>query len=110
MSLKHAADDICFPKLSWDNFDMIDNYTTYLQSNLEALSPYDPSHCIDTYIEELNYLLHDVAMRAAGPGKRLFKPKPYWCPELSRLRQKAFLVAFMGLERAAPSRCCISML
>ena len=39
-------------------------------------------------MEELNYLLHDAAMMAAGPGKRLFKPKPYWCPELSRLRDK----------------------
>ena len=87
-SLKHAADNMCFPKFSWDNFDMIDNYTTYLQSNLETLSPYDPNQCIDTYIDKLNYLLHDAAMRAAGSGKRLFKPKPYWCPELSRLRDK----------------------
>ena len=87
-SLKHEADNRHFPKLSWDNFDMIDNYSTYLQSNLETLSPYDPSQCIDTYIDKLNYLLHDAATRAAGPGKKLFKPKPYWCPELSRLRDK----------------------
>ena len=65
-SLKHEADNMCFPKLSWDNFDMIDNYTTFLQSNLETLSPYDPSQCIDTYIDKLNYLLHDAAMRAGG--------------------------------------------
>ena len=87
-SLKHETDNMRFPKLSWDNFDRIDNYSTYLQSNLETLSPYDPSQCIDTYIGKLNYLLHDAAMRATGPGKKLFKPKPYWCPELSRLRDK----------------------
>ena len=87
-SLKHEADNRRFPKLSWDNFDMIDNYSTYLQSILETLSPYDPSQCIDTYIDKLNYLLHDAAARAACPGKKLFKPKPYWCPELSRLRDK----------------------
>ena len=98
MSLKHEADNRRFPKLSWDNFDMIDNYSTYLPSNLETLSPYDPSQCIDTYIDKLNYLLHDAATRAAGPGNKLFKPKLYWCPEL------------MGFKRAAPSWCCISML
>ena len=48
-SLKHEADNRRFPKLSWDNFDMIDNYSTYLQSNLETLPPYDPSQCIDIY-------------------------------------------------------------
>ena len=110
-SLKHETDDMRFPKLSCDNFDRIDNYSKYLQSNFETLSPYDPSQCIGTYIDKLNYLLHDSVMRATGPGKKLFKPKPYWCPELSRLRdKKRFLVVFMGFEWAALSRCCISML
>ena len=53
-SLKHEADSMRFPRLSWDNFEMIDIYSTYLQSNLETLSPYHPSHCIDTYIDKLN--------------------------------------------------------
>ena len=87
-SLKHEANKMRFPRLTWDSFDMTDNYSTYLQSNLETLSRYDPSQCIDTYIEKLNNLLHDAAVKPAGPGKILFKPKPYWCPELSRLRNE----------------------
>ena len=43
---------------------------------------------LTTTLRKLNYLLRDAATRAAGPGKKLFKPKPYWCPELSCLRDK----------------------
>ena len=102
-NLKHEADNMRFPKLSWDIFDMINNFSTYLQSNLETLSPYDSNQCINTYIDKLNDLLHDAAIKTSGPGKKLFEPKPDWCHELSRLRIKRFLVAFMRLERAASS-------
>ena len=84
-SLTNEADVVRFPKLYWDNFDMFDNYSAYLQKNLDISSQYDPSQCIDTYIDELNHLLHDAATRADCLGKKLYKPKPYRCPELRRV-------------------------
>ena len=45
-------------------------------------------HDIDTYVETLNKAIHEAAQEAGCIPKKHYRPKDYWCPELSALRDK----------------------
>ena len=43
---------------------------------------------VDTFFTELNQAMHDSAKEAGCLPQKCNRPKPYWCPALSRLRDK----------------------
>ena len=55
---------------------------------------------IDSHIDKVNTAIHKVTKDAGCIPNRRYKPKPFWCPELSAARdKKTFLVATLGTER-----------
>ena len=58
-------------------------------SKLPQLSPDNPSQrAVDDYLTGITAAMHKAAKNASGAPPRLFRPKRYWCPELSKLRNK----------------------
>ena len=50
-------------------------------------------------MQAINQAIHSATKEAGCTPEVRFKPKPYWCPELNRLREKkTFLVEFVGAE------------
>ena len=43
---------------------------------------------IECYVHTINTAIHDSAKEAGCVCKKQFKPKPYWCPQLSLIRDK----------------------
>ena len=82
-------------RLHWDNSDQCARYTHVLASKLCDLVVKDPSDFCDrasarTYIgkvvNELNEAIHSSASVSGCAKKSHYRPKPYWCADLSYLR------------------------
>ena len=43
---------------------------------------------IDAYMDKLNCAIRDSAVEAGCNSKQHVKPKRYWCPDLSKLRDR----------------------
>ena len=43
---------------------------------------------INSYMQAINKAIHSAIKDAGCTPEVRFKPKHYWCPELSRLREK----------------------
>ena len=43
---------------------------------------------IDAYLDKLNCAIRDSAVEAECNSKQHVKPKRYWCPDLSKLRDR----------------------
>lgn len=79
------------PPIKWEKICK-QKYITCVQEKLDSLphvSPHehDPK-VIDEYMESFAKVLIDSAYCASNIPKFHFRPKPYWCPELSKLRDK----------------------
>ena len=58
---------------------------------LNMLDIEDQNDCqwrIDSYMQAINKAIHSATKEAGCTPEVRFNPKPYWCPELSRLREK----------------------
>ena len=82
---------------SWSNHYCNDMYKTTLENKLKLISMLDLStvtdqdelqYEIECYVHTINTAIHDSAKEAGCVSKKQFKPKPYWCPQLSLIRDK----------------------
>ena len=74
--------------IKWDSPGVKEKYLDYLESKLHDLLLFDGTGNIDSHVEKLNAAMRDAAQCAGCVPRRVFKPKPYWCPELSQLRDR----------------------
>jgi hypothetical protein len=86
-----------FAQAKWDNHTNNDKYKQYLQHKLsdlgsltcmENLDSNAIQNKLDAYVTKVNDAIHTSAAAAGCTQQRKFKPKPYWCPRLSQLRDK----------------------
>jgi hypothetical protein len=72
-------------------------YRSVLDKNLKALDDLNvietgsqsaAQSAIDQYICDINNVIHASTLEAGCVPTNRFKPKPYWCPQLSELRNK----------------------
>ena len=69
------------------------NYCNFLAAKLEGLellppTPTDVASAINTRFSTIVNAIHSASKEAGCIPKKVFKPKPYWCPELSKIRDK----------------------
>ena len=80
------------PRPNWDKIGVKERYASHLQVLLEDIpvlsSISADANSIDVYVTQINTALHTAAKEAGGTTGKCFKPKPYWCPELSQLRNR----------------------
>ena len=84
----------------WKNQAMTVLYQQCLKKELDSVPDLDLSALsnsqsaqatIDTHVDAINSAFHKAATKAGCIPERKFKPKPFWCPELSKIRdQKRF--------------------
>ena len=74
--------------IKWDAPGIKAKYFDCLQAKLNDLPLYDGTSTIDHHVQQLNEAMRDAAQSAGCVPRRVFKPKPYWCPELSQLRDR----------------------
>ncbi len=43
---------------------------------------------IDSYVRKINNVLHECAVQFGYVSSKVCKPKHYWCPKLSEIRDK----------------------
>ena len=74
--------------VNWNMPGFTYKYKETLEDKLSNLPVYSDGDDLDQHIQNINDAMHDAA-RPSGPQHiKSFKPKPYWCPELSRLRDR----------------------
>ena len=85
-------------KPNWDNFSVRDQYHDKVKEKLNALTLCLP-HTIENpteYVSELIKSINNSLIQASeevshGPKNKQYKPKHFWCPELTKLKkQKQF--------------------
>ena len=74
--------------IKWDAPGIKAKYFGCLQAKLNDLPLYDGTITFDHHVQQLNEAMRDAAQSAGFVPRRVFKPKPYWCPELSQLRDR----------------------
>ena len=74
--------------LNWNRPCTIDKYIQPLESILITLPAYANSGNIDHHIRLINDAMHDAAHMAGCLSIKVYKPKAYWYPELSQLRDR----------------------
>jgi len=84
-------------RVSWQCTNVNAKYTSLLAEKLKALKPLkiDDTSTVEIaqeeaerYTRDLTQILHESATEAGGSQRKHFKPKPYWCPELSYMRDR----------------------
>ena len=82
---------------NWSNHERNSRYCALVSEKLRNLSinPLKNSNereCLQHWVDErlscINDAIHSSAVEAGCVPKRPHSPKPYWCPELSKLRDK----------------------
>ena len=98
---KHFSQDITnnllfAPSVRWGNQARIDNYNSILRDKISLIEPPDFGNLkvsdrkskLDTFVSHINSAVHDSARQAGCSPKHALKPKRYWCPELTQLKNK----------------------
>ena len=92
-----STDVPCGVTRRWDNLQCTNAYRDILHSKLSSMHiltyvANDDSGAVqglvDSYIVQLNDAMHDAVTEAGCKQKHCNKPKTYWCPELSHLRDR----------------------
>ena len=88
-------------------------YNDILSEKLEALPTLDVS-CVnehstvtrmtDEYIERVNNAMHEAAMESGCVPRRRYRPKSYWCPQLSVLRDRKRFWWHLWVENGRPNK------
>ena len=86
-----------YPPVTWSNDLRNDQYKKCLENKLQSIPLLDPStfsdrhdaqHEIDTFLDKINSAFHESTKEAGCVNNNRVKPKPYWCPQLSFLRDR----------------------
>ena len=80
----------------WDDCVKVAAYEQIVQSKLQQLSFLESENIsdsdiqlsVDDQLNRINQVLHDAATEAGCSPKRKHLPKPYWNPDLSRMRDR----------------------
>lgn len=86
--------NVCFMPPNWNNSNVKAKYCTILAEKLSNIYPMNDipddniAEWIDNRLATVNSIIHESAAEAGCIPKRMSRPKPYWCPELSELRDK----------------------
>ena len=97
-SVEHTVITQC-PQVThpWGNHEYTNTYRNTLENKLieiqklscnretDEITAHD---AIDAYMGKLNCAIRDSAVEAGCYSKQHVKPKRYWCPELSKLRDR----------------------
>lgn len=103
--------------LSWDDRIKRAHYKDILEYKINDLPPLAVSSeldrckaqlAVDDYLSKLTSTFHEAAHEAKCSSTRSFKPKAYWCPELSRLRDKKKFWWRLWIENDRPKVGVIS--
>jgi len=87
----------CTQYISWKNESVTLKYKEILSKKLNMVNPIQlgaddtvlsAQNEVDRFMSDVTQALHMSAAEASNNKKYNFKPKPYWCPELSKLRDK----------------------
>ena len=85
------------PPPNWHNDCHNKEYKSILSRKLNSMSipsasigmsMADKQECVDNYLNAINGAIHTAVEEAGCVTKNNFKPKSYWCPELSALRDR----------------------
>ena len=94
-TLKHKSNHHSTP--NWSNVISNNRYKVTLNDKLQEInlltvpgesSKEDAQRIINDYVNRINDTLHAATQEAGCVNKGSFKPKPYWCPELTKLRDR----------------------
>jgi hypothetical protein len=86
-------------------------YKIYLEEKLRTLplpdlslltEQVDVQEEIDCYLDKINAFIHDSAKDAGCVSNKQYKPKPYWCPQLSFIRDKKRFWWSLWVENGRP--------
>jgi len=82
-----------FAKPNWSRESRNATYCNILKSRLSDLPPISTDgvsleDIINDRLSVVNSAIHDATQEAGCLPKRAYKPKAYWCPQLSRLRDR----------------------
>jgi hypothetical protein len=103
----------CFPPAKWDNYANNQLYKVCLEHKLEQLAPFvivdqqTIQSQIDSYVEDVNNAIHSAAFEAGCTRHSKYKPKPYWCPKLSNLRDRKRFWWRMWVDNGRPRTGCV---
>ena len=97
-SVEHTVNTQC-PQVThpWDNHGYTNTYRNTLETKLIEIQKLScnretdditANDAIDAYMDQLNCAMRDSAVEAGCYSKQHVKPKRYWCPELSKLRDR----------------------
>ena len=90
------------PLVRWGNQARIDNYNSILRDKVSLIEPPDFGNLkvsdrkskLDTFVSHI--AVHDSARHAGCSPKLALRPRQYWFPELTQLKnKKKILVAYM---------------
>ena len=101
-----------FPIPKWKDLNAIECFQQSLSDRLFGLESLDSSRictdtlqtCVDNRLSIINSAIHSAAREAGIVPKNSFKPKPFWCPNLSVLRDKKQFWWSIWVELGRP-RC-----
>ena len=92
---KQTLDSHVTTPATWSNHLHNDNYRSLLELKLKELplldsvnTGSDVQEIIDKRLSSVNEAIHSAASEAGCVPRKKFRSKPYWCPELSQLRDK----------------------
>ena len=104
-----------YPPAKWDNYANKHSYNVYLTRKLEEMA-HLKIHVvddrtiqsqIDSYIEDINKVIHSAALESGCSAQSKYKPKPYWCPKLSNLRDRKRCWWRMWVDNGRPRTGCV---
>ena len=96
---------------TWGNHGYTNAYRNALEAKLNEIqtlscnreSDKETAHdAIDAYMDKLNCAMRDSAVEAGCYSKQHVKPKRYWCPELSKLRDRKRFWWKLWVENGRP--------
>ena len=95
-------------KPNWDNFSIRNHYNDKVNDKLSTLtlsSPNtieNPTLYVSEQLKSINKCLNQASEEVShGPKHRQYKPKHFWCPELSKLK-KAETILVVLMDRKWP--------
>ena len=97
-SVEHTVNTQC-PQVThpWDNHGYTNTYRNTLETKLIEIQKLScnretdeitANDAVDAYMDQLNCAMRDSAVEAGCYSKQHVKSKRYWCPELSKLRDR----------------------
>ena len=96
---------------NWSNHYCNEMYKTTLENKLKSISMLNLStvtdqdellYEIECHVHTIITAVHDSAKKAGCVSKKQSKPKPYWCPQLSLIRDKKRFWWYLWVDNGRP--------